>query len=858
MASLQYLISQLPSLRKLKLNAEDLVPTDQSIYIHRAPEKGITNSRQKLNVVTEAFFPNADFSEKDGTVVAELYQQNTSLMTQNPQNMRYLHKPFDDFPIKTHVDAIYKYVCGEPNQQPKTQMLEDRFPAHTVLAIKAPTGTGKTLRLPWEFAAEGWITRVAIPNTVATRTAYEYIKNRANFSTGFAAAREIQYRDNTQLVYATTGHYVKRLINLIKKGKIDYARKVFGQVFVVDEIHNGTVDITTLLGLISYLFRDSEGKYVGPKLIFTTATLDASIIKNFFMKETVQYAIDLQHFPVEIYYEDKETNPLRENIDKKVVNIINNEIKRWTSERSAVWHGLIFRPGVQEVITLIEYLEYTFRNVPYVEFFPAYSGLSQQDIDAIFTPSNKMKIIVGTNIIESSVTIKDVGFVIDDLLEKIAETSSTGGKKLTLKYITQSAAEQRKGRTGRTRSGRNYRLCTKKFFDELPNFRVNEIDRIPIYGVVLSLIDANLSPLNILKINDNRYHQAINILIDKGMLVRSAESLVIGDVSAGVNLNKINEYTVTDIGTFVSSLSINIYSSLMIYQALDIYKEARENVLIKYVVEGVIALGCMIEHYDNGFFYIPRFKEKQNENDKDEKLSNEEKQAYQAAYFSKYKGVSDIDTLLNIYWDMATSTVVRLSNDTSYRGPVRNYIKEYSKSNSLNNKKLFEFIQTMRDVSSSLRNIEYNQDYPSIADREVISAFVKKFFRSVYSKNRLYLKPLPKRSNMKKGDTKKYRYIYNPDGKVGIEYSISGSSYCKLFDNPDTIPPIIYAAEFIEVAGDERINHLASIIVDDDSTPEDNEALAPPPVIYSQVIENEEGTVTELDDMNEPVFLLTE
>ena len=449
-----------------------------------------------------------------------------------PQTQWTQKKVYPDLKIMPHGNAIAQFI--------------DQLP---ILAIDAPTGTGKTRYIPYLMATRGNIVRVAVPTTVAVRDAYQFQLKYSSLQVGFAAGREIRYSDNDQLVYATTGHFTQRIIGMIKNSQQKQVRQVLGDILFIDEVHVSTSQITLLIGLVRSLFTNQQGKYDGPKIVFSTATFNHGDIMDHFHEFPI-YKIEEEAMAVTDIFLTKSRDPVRDDPNPEIERIIRDELNRWKhlQPTEKKYHGIVFRPGTQEVEDTIEYLEKIFPMTDPLEFYPAYSQLGPTEIDEIFKPSDKMKIIIGTNIIESSITIEDAGFVIDDMTEKIAETSASGGNKLTLTTISKGARQQRRGRIGRTIEGRAYVLITEREFDALPAFRLREIDRIPIYDIVLQLIDAGLGPRDILKISISRYEQARRILIQFGMIE-----------------NRADRYCVTEAGQFVSSIPLGVQNAYMIY-----------------------------------------------------------------------------------------------------------------------------------------------------------------------------------------------------------------------------------------------------------------------------------------------------
>ena len=689
-----------------------------------------------------------------------------------------------------------------------------------MIAVDSPTGTGKTRYVPYLMATKGFRVRVAIPTTVAVRDAYKFQKEHSKLRVGFAAGREIHYADDDQLVYATTGHFATKIIGLIKAGQREQVRQVLGDILFVDEVHTSTSHITLLIGLVRFLFTSPAGQYIGPKLVFSTATFNHGDIMDHFADFPV-YTVTVQAYPVETTFLPPGTqhNPLRDDPNPLIKEIVKKELAQFKLDPSRPYHGIVFRPGVIEVEETIEALENAFSADEPIDFYPAYGSMPPEEIDQIFQKSNRMKVIVGTPLVENSITIEDVGFVINDLLEKIAETSATGGNKLTLSLISKAASQQRRGRTGRTMPGRAYNLITEADYQQLAPFRMREIDRIPIYDIVLQLIDAGLDPRDILKISISRYQQARDVLIQFGMIE-----------------NQADRYIVTDTGRFVSSIPLGVQNAYMIYLGYHRYVEhARthtESNAERILLRTVIAVASMIETYGPSYFFVPRRR-------RDETVIEyiARKDAHIDKYHEKFRGETDIHTFVNIFWSMMSDVDVARRYDQSTRYNFVNYIRDWSRDNSMNNKKIKEFMTVMRDVESiieSKMNAEpsLREAFPRSGQAEnlprgetgrygfsigrnlpdggynTLGNVVAPIFAQAYQANRFILDP-----------DRRGKPLYL-DTRTGIKYRINrGSSFNSLTSDPDGI----VVAQTVEVVGKGGRVNLAGIFVPD------TYSAAPPP-----------------------------
>jgi HrpA-like RNA helicase/SAM-dependent methyltransferase len=719
-------------------------------------------------------------------------------------------KPYPDLTITPHGEAISYYIQQNP-----------------IIAVDAPTGTGKTRYLPYLMATKGFKVRVSIPTTVAVRNAYKFQRDYSRLRVGYAAGREIQYSEKDQLVYATTGHFTQKILGTVKSGRnvMKEVRDVFGDILFIDEVHTSTSQITLLIGLIRHLFNE-RGQYNGPKIVFASATFNHGDIMDHF-KDFPVYRVSIESKPVQVNFLPPTTkyDQIKDDPNPYIIQYIQNELERWQQQGGIPYHGIVFRPGVVEVEETIEKISRAFPDAP-IDFLPAYSDLTPAELDQIFIETNRMKVIVGTPIIESSITVSDVGFVIDDMLEKIAETSATGGNKLTLTLISKAASEQRKGRTGRTIPGRDYKLITEKKFEELEPYRKREIDRVPIYSIILQLIDAGLSPRSILKINIPRYDQARRVLLQLGMISVSG-----------------NHYTVTPVGRFVSSVPLGIHNAYMIYLGFNRFKNAAQQQsqlsAEKILLRTVIAVACMIETYGPSYFYVPR-------RGREETMTeyNARKDAHIEEYHEKFRGATDIHTFANIFWQMMSDIDVARKYDMRTRHHFMNYVLEWSNNNQMNHKKIKEFLSAMREVESiveskiqrevSLRTVSPESGKAEILPRGrlgkhgfsigrdlpdggyvVLGNIVAPIFAQAYHMNKFVQ------------DRDRRGKIVYLDKRTGIQYMINRrASFNEIVVTNREGPLTIVAAQTVEVVGKQGAIHLAGIFVPETYIPQEKQ-IAP-------------------------------
>jgi HrpA-like RNA helicase len=724
----------------------------------------------------------------------------------------------DQFPIQKHRDEILEVVKN-----------------HSEIAISAPTGSGKSLYLPPLFQQSlGGRVRIAIPTTVAVRSAFRFLSQQG-YDVGFAAGRVIDYHKNTKIAYGTTGHFSEKLLNVFKRVSVEgemvvkklqaEVREVLGDIFIVDEVHAATTQTTTLMGLIRKAFPTSENR---PKLIFMTATLNLTEISTFFPNVEL-YTVEAFSYPIEVIYLNQDSLAQKSSIQdvfhddptREVVKIVRAELDRFV-ESGEQFHIIVFRPGIEEVGKMTENLQKSFSPDDPIRFFQAHSRLLAEEIDDIFVHyEGVMKVVIGTNIVESSITIPSVGVIIDDCLVKSAETSSIGGQKLMRQYVSQAEGRQRAGRTGRTMPGRDYRLCEKHFWEKLPAHPKREIDRIPIFQLVLRFITVGLDSEEILMIPKSRVKQAEGTLLSLGMLEveemtekereeketrerkereekskemrekKSEEGSEDGsdDVSSIwsddcpdspiVQISANQKLKVTEIGHFVAGVPLSIQNAMMIYLARDQMTASPRQ------FQTILAVAVMLECFDPGYLWSPSKLWNEDPSDYAERRS-----AHIERYHEQFRGETDIHTLVNIFWSLI-DYIGTQQEFNRRRQREHEVVKDFAQVHSMNNKTLQQMLVVLRSVEEFFN---WTRVREAPLDYTVFGDFTARIFAKAYIHNK-FTRERKGRSYYGLGD------YYQIDNRV---------SFNKIKDSPQLV-----AARTMEIMGKKGSFRVISLVVSD-------------------------------------------
>ena len=347
------------------------------------------------------------------------------------------------------------------------------------LVVEAPPGAGKTTRLPRALFEAGLAGRgevvVLEPRRLAARMAARRVAEEMGERPGTTVGWQVRFEDvtgpRTRLRYVTEALFTRRLLG-------EPTLPGVGLV-VLDEFHERHLDSDLALALVRRL--RSSGR-PDLRLLVMSATLDAEPVARFL--GAPRLTSEGRAFEVAIEYLSPEEMARARPLEDLVVSAVRRLLKEEPDG-----HLLCFLPGAAEIRRALEGV----RALPAVEagdllVLPLHGDLPAEDQDLAVRPSRRRKIILATNVAESSVTVDGVVAVIDSGLARVASHSPWSGLPvLELRRVSRAAAAQRAGRAGRTRAGRCLRLYTRHDHDARPAFEVPEILREDLSEMALVL-----------------------------------------------------------------------------------------------------------------------------------------------------------------------------------------------------------------------------------------------------------------------------------------------------------------------------------------------------------------------------------
>jgi len=368
---------------------------------------------------------------------------------------------------------------------------------HPVVIVCGETGSGKTTQLPkivlelgrgWGAGGTGLIGHTQ-PRRIAASSVAARIAHELNSPLGEVVGYKVRFQDRLQ-----PGASVKLMTDgiLLAETQTDPLLRAY-DTLIIDEAHERSLNIDFLLGYL----RQVLARRPELKVIVTSATIDADRFARHFASAqgpAPVITVSGRMFPVEQRwrpFEEKRDFGLDEAIAEAV-----DELWRGSTERSTAAAGpgdiLIFLPGEREIRDatdhLRKHLAQQARGGPVAEILPLFARLSQAEQDRVFSSGNGRRIVLATNVAETSLTVPGIRYVIDSGLARVKRYSyRTKVEQLLVEPISQAAANQRAGRCGRVADGVCIRLYGDQDFAGRPRFTDPEIMRSSLAGVILRM-----------------------------------------------------------------------------------------------------------------------------------------------------------------------------------------------------------------------------------------------------------------------------------------------------------------------------------------------------------------------------------
>ncbi len=366
----------------------------------------------------------------------------------------------------------------------KADELRAAIEAHQVVVVAGATGSGKTTQLPKLCLAAGLGSRgligVTQPRRLAAKSIARRLAQELSVPLGELVGWQVRFTEQV-----SEGSLIKVMTDGILLAETRGSPTLDAyEVLILDEAHERSLNIDFLLGLLKPLLARRRDL----KLIVTSATIDTARFAEHFGGAPV-IEVEGRSYPVEVRYRPPAVDREADEEDRSHAALLAAIDELGQEDRRG--DILVFLPGereIREAHRAIERCRY-----PHTEVLALYARLSGNEQDRVFQPGALRRIVLATNVAETSITVPRIRFVIDTGTARISRFSPrTQVQRLHIEPISQASADQRAGRCGRTSAGVCIRLYDEDEFARRPRYTDPEILRSSLAGVVLRMLDLKL------------------------------------------------------------------------------------------------------------------------------------------------------------------------------------------------------------------------------------------------------------------------------------------------------------------------------------------------------------------------------
>ena len=564
-------------------NSNDFKETSESLWEKEQRKKAIQKygnnyiTKDKYNILIEN---QMDFIKQD-----LLESENIPLIKENQDNFRL--KDVNNF-ISERDYKIGSMNLLEKEKLIKNQIQQEKqnLPIYEykqeilklikdkkILIIEGETGSGKTTQIPQYLYENGFcdnnkkicITqpRRVAAMSVASRVAYE-MGVKCGHEVGYSIRFEENVSPMTKIIYMTDGIFLRYLLS-------DNLLNEFS-VIMIDEAHERSIQTDIIFGIIKTLIEKREDL----RIIISSATLSTLKFKNYFSEAEI-IKVPGRRFPVDIYYTK---SPEPDYIEAAVITSLQihiSQAEELFDDDNSGGDILVFLTGQEEIELAKRMINNQIKKlrgkIPNCVVLPIYAALPSEEQAKIFMPVSKgeRKIILATNIAETSITINGIGYVIDSgFCKQMCYDPRTGLETLAVTPISKANANQRAGRAGRVRPGKCFRLYTSSSFqNELEDNNVPEIQRNNLISMILLMKSLGINNLLDFDFMDSPPHEilikaleqlyALGALNSEGVLTQTGLKMIQYPIDPSLTkciIASIKYKCLKEIITIVSMLSI--------------------------------------------------------------------------------------------------------------------------------------------------------------------------------------------------------------------------------------------------------------------------------------------------------------
>ncbi|KAJ3597212.1 hypothetical protein NHX12_000741 [Muraenolepis orangiensis] len=546
---------------------ERLKTASLSFGAKKERERGLKEERERyelileedemINFVTSAVTMKGTMTEEQGE------NEGLSQAEQKKESIQEVRRSLPVFPFREDLLAAIQQ--------------------HQILIIEGETGSGKTTQIPQYLIEAGYTKGGAKigctqPRRVAAMSVAARVAEEVGVKLGNEVGYSIRFEDCTSertiLKYMTDGMLLREF--LTEPDLATYS------VVIIDEAHERTLHTDILFGLIKDIARFRSDL----KVLVASATLDTERFSCFFDDAPV-FRIPGRRFPVDIFYTKA---PEADYLEACVVSVLQIHVTQPTGD------VLVFLTGQEEIEACCELLQERCRRlgskISELLVLPIYANLPSDMQAKIFnpTPPGARKVVVATNIAETSLTIDGIIYVIDPgFCKQKSYNARTGMESLIVTPCSRASANQRAGRAGRVAAGKCFRLYTAwAFKHEMEESTVPEIQRTNLGNVVLLLKSLGINDLIHFDFMDPPPHETLVLALE--------QLYALGALNHLGELTKCSE----EVLTIAAMLSVN---NSIFYRPKDKVVHA-DNARMNFVVPGgdhLVLLNVYTQWVESGY-----------------------------------------------------------------------------------------------------------------------------------------------------------------------------------------------------------------------------------------------------------------
>ncbi len=374
-----------------------------------------------------------------------------------------------------------------PEELPISQKKDDiarLIVENQVVILAGETGSGKTTQIPKICLSLGLGIKGMIghtqPRRIAARTVASRIAEELQVELGGAVGYQVRFTD-----HSGKDTYIKLMTDGILLAEIQHDPLLLKyDTLIIDEAHERSLNIDFLLGYIKQILP----KRPDLKVIVTSATIDLERFSNHFDSAPV-IEVSGRTYPVDVLYEPWQDK--FEDVNEAIVDAVSQVLELSKGQGGDI---LVFLSGEREIREASHAIKKA--GFQHLEILPLYARLSLAEQNRVFQPHKGRRVVLATNVAETSITVPGIRFVIDPGTARVKRYSlRTKVQRLPIEAISQASAEQRKGRCGRVSAGVCVRLYEKADFDNRPQFTEAEILRSNLAAVVLQMLQLRIGDI---------------------------------------------------------------------------------------------------------------------------------------------------------------------------------------------------------------------------------------------------------------------------------------------------------------------------------------------------------------------------